>query len=40
VKRAAIIAIVFFICALTMTAQKKTPPTHPLDLKVANVREL
>jgi competence protein ComEA len=40
VKRAAIIAIVFFICALAVAAQKKTPPAHPLDLNVENVKEL
>jgi competence ComEA-like helix-hairpin-helix protein len=40
VKRAAIIAIVFFSCALAMAAQKKTPPAHPLHLNVAKVKEL
>ena len=39
-KRAASIAIVFFLCALAAAAQKKTPPAHPLDLNVANVKEL
>jgi competence protein ComEA len=40
VKRAAIIALVFFICALAVSAQKKQPPAHPPDLNVANVKEL
>jgi len=40
VKHAAIIAIVFFLCALAATAQKKQPPAHPLDLNAANVKEL
>jgi competence protein ComEA len=40
VKRAAIIALVFFICAFAMAAQKKTPPAHPLRLNVANVKQL
>jgi competence ComEA-like helix-hairpin-helix protein len=40
VKAAAIIAIVVFICALAVAAQKKTPPAHPLDLNIANVKEL
>jgi competence ComEA-like helix-hairpin-helix protein len=40
VKRAAIIALVFFICALAVSAQKKEPPAHPPDLNVANVKEL
>ena len=39
-KRAAIIALVFFICALAVSAQKKLPPAHPPDLNVANVKEL
>ncbi|MGD0425684.1 MAG: helix-hairpin-helix domain-containing protein [Candidatus Acidiferrales bacterium] len=39
-KRAAIIALVFFICALAVSAQKKQPPAHPPDLNVANVKEL
>ena len=39
-KRAAIIALVFFICALAVSAQKKEPPAHPPDLNVANVKEL
>ena len=38
-KKAATIAIVVFICALAVVAQK-TPPAHPLDLNVANVKEL
>lgn len=39
-KPAAIIAIGFFICTIAVMAQKKTPPAHPLDLNVANVKEL
>ena len=39
-KHAAIIAIVFFVCALAVAAQKKQPPAHPLDLNIANVKEL
>ena len=38
-KKAAIIATLVFICALAVAAQK-TPPAHPLDLNVANVKEL
>jgi len=40
VRQAAIAAIVVFVCALAMMAQTKTPPAHPLDLNVANVKEL
>ena len=39
-KHTAIIAIVFFLCALAATAQKKQPPAHLLDLNAANVKEL
>jgi competence protein ComEA len=39
-KQAAIIAILFVVCALAVTAQKKQPPAHPLDVNVANVKEL
>jgi competence protein ComEA len=39
-KQAAIAVILFAVCALAVTAQKKTPPAHPLDLNVANVKEL
>jgi competence ComEA-like helix-hairpin-helix protein len=38
-KQAAIIAILFAFCALAVAAQKKQPPTHPLDVNVANVKE-
>jgi competence ComEA-like helix-hairpin-helix protein len=37
--RAAIAAILIVACAFAAMAQK-TPPAHPLDLNVANVREL
>jgi len=37
---AAIAAILIAFCALAVAAQKKTPPAHPLDLNVANVKEL
>jgi competence ComEA-like helix-hairpin-helix protein len=40
VKHAAVIAILFAVCAFAVTAQKKTPPAHPLDLNIANVKEL
>jgi competence ComEA-like helix-hairpin-helix protein len=39
VKRAAIAAILIVVCSLAAMAQK-TPPAHPLDLNVANVKEL
>jgi competence ComEA-like helix-hairpin-helix protein len=39
VKRAATIAVVVFVCSLAAMAQK-TPPAHPLDINVANVKEL
>jgi|SRR5271169_5590702 len=37
--RAAIAAILIVACSLAVIAQK-TPPAHPLDLNVANVKEL
>jgi competence ComEA-like helix-hairpin-helix protein len=37
--RAAIAAILIAACSLAVIAQK-TPPAHPLDLNVANVKEL
>jgi competence ComEA-like helix-hairpin-helix protein len=37
---ASIAAILFAFFALAVTAQKKTPPAHPPDLNVANVKEL
>lgn len=37
-KRAAIAAILIVVCSLAAMAQK-TPPAHPLDLNVANVKE-
>jgi|HubBroStandDraft_2_1064218.scaffolds.fasta_scaffold513001_1 competence ComEA-like helix-hairpin-helix protein len=39
-KKAGIAAIFFAFCALTVAAQQKQPPAHPLDLNVANVKEL
>jgi competence ComEA-like helix-hairpin-helix protein len=36
----AIAAILFAHCALAVSAQQKQPPAHPLDLNVANVKEL
>jgi hypothetical protein len=39
VKHAAIIAILFAVCAFAIMAQTKQPPAHPLDLNVANVKE-
>jgi competence protein ComEA len=39
-KQAAIVAILFAICAFAVMAQKKQPPAHPLDLNVANVKEV
>jgi hypothetical protein len=39
-KQAAVIAILFVVCALAVAAQKKQPPAHPLDVNVANVKEL
>jgi len=38
-KRAATAAILIAACAFAAMAQK-TPPAHPLDLNVANVKEL
>jgi competence protein ComEA len=38
-RRAAIAAILIAVCSLAAMAQK-TPPAHPLDLNVANVKEL
>lgn len=40
VKQGAVIAFVVFVCALAVMAQKKTPPAHPLDINIANVKEL
>ena len=37
--RAAIAAILIAACSLAVIVQK-TPPAHPLDLNVANVKEL
>jgi competence ComEA-like helix-hairpin-helix protein len=39
-KRAAIAAILVAVCAFVVLAQGKQPPAHPLDLNVANVKEL
>jgi competence protein ComEA len=39
VKRAVIIAIFFALCAVAAAAQKQSP-AHPLDLNVANLKEL
>jgi competence ComEA-like helix-hairpin-helix protein len=39
-KRAAIAAILVTACAFGVAAQAKQPPAHPLDLNVANVKEL
>jgi competence ComEA-like helix-hairpin-helix protein len=39
-KRAAIAAILVAACAFVVLAQGKQPPAHPLDLNVANVKEL
>ena len=39
-QRAAIAAILVAACACTVLAQGKQPPAHPLDLNVANVKEL
>jgi competence ComEA-like helix-hairpin-helix protein len=39
-KRAAIAAILIVVCSFAMLAQTKQPPAHPLDLNVANVKEL
>jgi competence protein ComEA len=39
-KRAAIAAILVTTCAFAVMAQGKQPPAHPLDLHVANVKEL
>jgi competence protein ComEA len=40
IKHAALVVIVFAVCAFAATAQKKQPPAHPLDLNAANVKEL
>lgn len=39
-QRAAIAAILVAACACAVVAQGKQPPAHPLDLNVANVKEL
>jgi competence protein ComEA len=39
-KRAAIAAILIVACSCAALAQTKQPPAHPLDLNVANVKEL
>ena len=39
-RRAAIAAILVVACAFIVMAQGKQPPAHPLDLNVANVKEL
>src|SRR5580704_4930973 len=39
-KRAAIAAILVAACAFAVSAQGKQPPAHPLDLNVANLKEL
>ena len=39
-KRAAIAAILVAACAFVVLAQGKQPPAHPLDLNVANLKEL
>jgi competence protein ComEA len=39
-QRAAIAAILVAACACAVLAQGKQPPAHPLDLNVANVKEL
>jgi competence protein ComEA len=39
-KRAAFAAILVAACAFAALAQGKQPPAHPLDLNVANVKEL
>src|SRR5580704_17359537 len=39
-KRAAIATILVTACAFGVAAQAKQPPAHPLDLNVANVKEL
>jgi len=39
-KRAAIAAILVAACAFAVLAQGKQPPAHPLDLNVANLKEL
>jgi competence ComEA-like helix-hairpin-helix protein len=38
--RAAISAVLVVICSFAVLAQTKQPPSHPLDLNVANVKEL
>ena len=38
-KQAALVAIAFFAFALAITAQKQ-PPAHPVDINVANIKEL
>jgi competence ComEA-like helix-hairpin-helix protein len=39
-QRAAIAVIVIVACAFAVMALGKQPPAHPLDLNVANVKEL
>jgi competence ComEA-like helix-hairpin-helix protein len=39
-KRAAIATILVTACAFGVAAQGKQPPAHPLDLNMANVKEL
>jgi competence ComEA-like helix-hairpin-helix protein len=39
-KPKAAIAILLALCAIAVMAQNKQPPAHPLDLNVANVKEL
>jgi competence ComEA-like helix-hairpin-helix protein len=39
-KHAVIVAILAVVCACAAVAQQKQPPAHPLDLNVANVKEL
>ena len=39
-KQAANIATLFAFCQIAVAAQKKQPPTHALDVNVANVKEL
>jgi competence ComEA-like helix-hairpin-helix protein len=39
-QRAAIAVILIVACSFAAMAQTKQPPAHPLDLNVANVKEL
>jgi competence protein ComEA len=39
-KHAVLVTILVAVCACAVAAQQKQPPAHPLDLNVANVREL